>query len=104
MTSILHLGPVRPRHETIRRFDDPPVPPAKLLAGMGHGTVSTPNNKGEVFVDPFLALNVAMLSTRRRAHVFPGRPGPGFSPPAVTTIITRRVSPQVFPSERPPQQ
>ena len=48
------------------------------LAAVDHSYVSTPNNKGEVCVDPSLAQNTAMLSTRHRALVGPGRPGPGF--------------------------
>ena len=33
-----------------------------------------------------------MSSTRYQAHVFPLRPGPGLSPPAIVTNTTRRVS------------
>ena len=62
-----------------------------LLAAVGHSTVSTPNTKGTLSVDPSVARNSLRLSIRHWAQFFSGRPSPGFSPPAIFPNITRRV-------------
>ena len=59
---------------------------------MGQNTVSTPNTKGTLFVDPSVARNTLRSSTRHGARFFSGRPGSGFSPPAIVPNITRRVN------------
>ena len=105
--ALFHLGSVPPRHETTRRFGDPSAAFFEgPLAAAGQSTVSIPNNEGEVPVDPSLALDTTMSSIRRRARVFPGRHGPGFSPPNIINII-RRVSRPGFARScdvRPPQK
>ena len=60
-----------------------------FLAALGHNTVSTPNSKGELSVDPSVPWNTLMSSARHWAQCYSGRPGPGFSPPANVPNITR---------------
>ena len=95
--SLFHLGPVPPRHETIRRFDVPRCQLPVCLAVVGRSAVSSPNNKAEVPLIPLFG------STHRDvAHVCRGRPGSGFSPPFVAPNITRRVSRSGFARCMPP--
>ena len=63
-----------------------------FFAAVGHSTVSTANTKGTLSVDPSVARNTLRFSRRHWAQFFSGRPGPGFSPPAIVPNITRRVS------------
>ena len=98
-TSALHT-----HHETIGHFDDPPVPRASLCSRrVGHSTVSTLSNEGEVSADPLFGFTHRMSSTRHQAHVFHARPGRGFFPPAVVLNITRQYR-QVLPAVCPPQK
>ena len=78
-----------PRHETIRRFDDAPVSLGRPFSGGRPQIRHYPEQQRGVSLYPSVALNTVMSSTRRRAHVFPGRPGPGFSP--LVQNITRRL-------------
>ena len=59
---------------------------------MSHSTVSTPNTKGTVSVDPSVARTTLRSSTRHRAQFFSGPPDPGFCPSAIVPNITQRVS------------
>ena len=55
----------------------------RVLTALGHDTVSTPNSKEGLSVEPSVARNTLIPSARQWAQVFSGRPGPGFSPPAI---------------------
>ena len=61
-----------------------------------HNTVSTPNTKGKLSVDPSVARNILRTSTKDWAYYVSGRPGPGFSPSRIVPNITRRVSRSFF--------
>ena len=82
-----HLVTKRSAASTIPRCQFP-----LSLAALGHSTVATPNSKGELSVDPSVASKTLMSSTRHWAQFFPGRPRPGFTPPAIVPNITRWVS------------
>ena len=58
---------------------------------MGRSTVSTPNTKGTLSADPSVARNTLRSSIGHWSQFFSGRPGPGFSPPAIDRNIIRRV-------------
>ena len=60
-----------------------------FLAALGHGTVFTPNCKGELSVDPSVGSNTLMSSARHWAQFFSGRPHPGFTPPAIVPNMSR---------------
>ena len=77
--ALLRLALVPSRHESVRRVDDHPIPFPTLV--FAHNTVSTPNSKGELSVDPSVVWNT-LMSASHWAQFFSGRPGPGFSPPA----------------------
>ena len=55
-----------------------------------------PTHKGMLSVDPSVARNTLRSSTRHLAQLFSGRPGPGFSPPAIVPNITRRGSRSLY--------
>ena len=90
--AALRLVPVPPRHETFRHLTTPRYHAPPFLAAAGHSTVSTSNTKVTLYVDLSVARNTLRLSTRHWAQFFAGRPGPGFSRPAIVPNITRRVS------------
>ena len=84
---LCHLFMKRPAASTIPRCQIP-----LFLAALGHSTVSTPNSKGELSVDPSVAPNTLRSSTRHWALLFSGRSRPGFTPAAIVPNITRWVS------------
>ena len=86
-SALYHLAMKPSAALTILRSQSP-----ACLAAVGHNTVFTSSNKGEVSIYPSLALNTVMPSPRHRAYVFPGRPGPGSYPLTIAPNITRRVS------------
>ena len=64
--------PVPPRHEIVHRFEDAPVPLLALLKlnAPGHNTVSTPNSRGELSVDPSVVRKSLRSSARHWAKFF----------------------------------
>lgn len=54
--------------------------------------LSTLNSEEKVSFDPTLAINTATSDIGRQVHLFPGRPCPGFPPPAIVPNTTRGVS------------
>ena len=75
---------------TTPRYHFPPS-----LAAVGHSTVCTRTTKGTLSGDPSVARHTLRSSTiknRNWDQFFSGRPGLGFSPPAVVPNSTRRVS------------
>ena len=103
-----HLGPVPPRHETTRRFDDRTVLLlVACLTTVGHSTASSPNNKGEVSVDP------SFFGSKHRGVVYQAS-GPCHSLPTRSRVFPTDHRPehhspgylvaQVFPAVRPPPQ
>ena len=86
-SSLCHLVMTRSAASTTCRYHFAP-----FLAAVGDSTVSTPNAKGTLSVDPAVARNTLRSSNRHWAKFFSGRPGPVFSPPALVPNITRRVS------------
>ena len=55
------------------------------------GLISTLHDAGELSVDPSVASNTLMSSTRHWAQFVSGRPRPGFTSPAIVPNITRWV-------------
>ena len=93
-TTVVQIGvaPVPPRHETFRRFDESQYHFPPVLAAVGHSTVCTPNTNDTLSVDLSVARNTLRLFTRHWAKFVSGRPGLGFSPPAIVPNITQRIS------------
>ena len=90
-SSLCHLVMKHSAASTTLRYHFPPC-----LAAVGHSTVSTPNTKGTLSVDPSVARNHVRSSTRHWGQIFSGRPGPGFAPPAIVPIIPRGVGRPLF--------
>ena len=119
--ALFHLGPVPPRHETTRRFDNPLVPLASLCSHRGSYHRFYPEQQrgcfcrslfGSKHLDVMYHTSGPCLSWPTRSPVLsadpvtgsPRRPGHGFTyRPSPLTSPARLVA-QVLPALRPPQK
>ena len=81
-------------HETVYRFDDPPVSPPGLLScpRPEHRFLSEQQAKGEFSAEISVASKTLRSSARHWASIFSGPPGLGLFPPAIVQNTTRQVS------------